>query len=74
MDRHQQISDGDGMREVDEVRMFPEQLERTPEKILCPETCEEREERERCADGVEDAVRADAPCRYPQAACSRPRG
>ena len=59
MDRHQQIGDGDGMREVDEVRMFPEQLERTPEKILCSETREEREERERCADGVEDAERRE---------------
>ena len=47
------------MREIDEVGVFSEELERTPEGILRAEPREERKECKRCADRVEDAERRE---------------
>ena len=63
MNHHEQIRNRNGMREIDEVGVFSEELERTPEGILRSQSREEGKERERCADGVEDAERRELMCR-----------
>ena len=59
MNHHEQIRNRNGMREIDEVGVFSKELERTPKGILRPQSREERKERERCADCVENAERRE---------------
>ena len=51
----EQIGDRHWVGEVDEIGVLSEDLKRTPQHSLCPQPREERKERERCTDRVEDA-------------------
>lgn len=55
MEDGEQIGDRYRVGEVDEVGVLSEDLERMPQRIFRSQPREERKERERCTDRVEDA-------------------
>ena len=63
MNHQEQVGDGDRMGEVDEVGVLPEELERAAREIFCSQPREERKERERRTNRIENAERRELMCR-----------